>query len=196
VLDTLNRSLVGSESKEQDMTAYLSAADMLREAFGCAVAIVHHCGVESSRPRGHTSLTGAADAQLAVKRVGATSTVTVEYMKDGPEGDVIASRLEVVEVSVDHDGKPITSCVVVADEAPPASASEAKGHKLTPNQQSLLNILEEAGPAGLSIDEWNDKARENGLGTKRRMTLMDCRKALKDKRLIHTYADRWYVTHK
>jgi hypothetical protein len=141
-------------------------------------------------------LTGAADAQLAVKRIGATSTVTVEFMKDGPEGDVIASRLEVVEVELDQHRKPITSCVVVADEAPPVAASEAKSHKLTRNQKSMLIILDEAGPAGLSVEEWNDKARENGLGAKRRMTLMDCRKALKDKGLVHIHMDRWHVTHR
>jgi hypothetical protein len=58
VLDTLNRSLQGSESDDKDMTAYVKSADAIREAFGCAVIIVHHCGVEGSRPRGHTSLTG------------------------------------------------------------------------------------------------------------------------------------------
>jgi RecA-family ATPase len=45
VLDTLNRSLRGSESSDEDMTAYIRAADSLREAFDCAVIIVHHCGV-------------------------------------------------------------------------------------------------------------------------------------------------------
>ena len=62
--------LKGSESNDEDMTAYIRAADALREAFGCAVLIVHHCGVDGTRPRGHTSLTGAVDAQLAVKRDG------------------------------------------------------------------------------------------------------------------------------
>src|SRR5262249_49468147 len=95
VLDTLNRSLRGSESSEEDMTAYLNAADAIREAFECAVLIVHHCGVDGTRPRGHTSLTGTVDAQLAVKRDAADHVlVTVEHMKDGAEGDVIASRLE------------------------------------------------------------------------------------------------------
>jgi hypothetical protein len=42
VLDTLNRSLRGSESSDEDMTAYLNAADAIREAFPCAVIIVHH----------------------------------------------------------------------------------------------------------------------------------------------------------
>ena len=44
VLDTLNRSLHGSESSDQDMSAYIRAADAIRDAFDCAVLIVHHCG--------------------------------------------------------------------------------------------------------------------------------------------------------
>jgi RecA-family ATPase len=67
-IDTLNRSLAGSESSDEDMGCYIKAADAVREAFGCAVLIVHHCGVVDNRPRGHTSLTGAADAQIAVRR--------------------------------------------------------------------------------------------------------------------------------
>src|SRR5262249_23946788 len=117
VLDTLNRSLDGSESDDRDMGGYIRAGDAVREAFGCAVVIVHHCGVEASRRRGHTSLTGAVDAQLAVKRDGSGNVVvTVEWMKDGPEGETIVSRLEQVELGQDVDGDPITSCVVVPVE--------------------------------------------------------------------------------
>lgn len=81
VLDTLNRSLRGSESSDEDMSAYIRAADSLREAFDCAVIVVHHCGLEGNRPRGHTSLTGAADAQLSVSRDagGGNIVMTVEY---------------------------------------------------------------------------------------------------------------------
>ena len=46
VLDTLNKSLIGSESKDIDMSAYLRAAEAIRDAFGCVVIIVHHCGLE------------------------------------------------------------------------------------------------------------------------------------------------------
>ena len=117
VLDTLNRSLRGSESSDEDMSAYIRAADSLREAFDCAVIIVHHCGLDGTRPRGHTSLTGAADAQLSVSRdAGGNIVMTVEYMKDGAEGDAIVSRLETVEVGRDEDGDPITSCVVLPTE--------------------------------------------------------------------------------
>jgi RecA-family ATPase len=84
-LDTLNRSLDGSESNDADMTAYVRAADAIREAFGCVVTIVHHCGIDGTRPRGHTSLTDACDAQLSVKRDHADNVIVeLECAKDGP----------------------------------------------------------------------------------------------------------------
>jgi hypothetical protein len=110
------------------MAAYMRAADSLRENFDCAVIIVHHCGIEGNRPRGHTSLTGAADAQLSVSRDAEGSiVVTVEYMKDGAEGHSIVSRLETVEVGVDEDGDPITSCVVVPPETGGKAAVQVRG---------------------------------------------------------------------
>ena len=142
VLDTLNRSLRGSESDDKDMSAYVRAADAIRDAFGCAVLIVHHCGIDATRPRGHTALAGAVDAQLAVKRdAGGTITVTVERMKDGPEGDTISSALETVEVGTDSDGDTLQSCVIV--EAEPSSVSEASRRKLSPKASLALEALAE-----------------------------------------------------
>src|SRR5262245_54054476 len=128
VLDTLNRSLRGSENDSKDMSAYISAADAIREAFHCAVIIVHHCGVDGTRPRGSTALTGAVDAQLSVKRDASDAViVAVECMKDGVSGDIIGSRLKQVEVGKDQDGELITSCVIEpVDAAPLTAASEAR----------------------------------------------------------------------
>lgn len=120
VIDTLNRSLAGSESKDEDMAAYIKAADAVREAFGCAVIIIHHCGVDGNRPRGHTSLTGAADAQIAVSRdENGNIITTVEWLKDGTEGDIIVSWLQLAPLGPDEDGEPITSCVVLPVEGEP-----------------------------------------------------------------------------
>ena len=114
VIDTLNRSLVGSESSDEDMAKYVKAADKIRIAFACVVVIVHHCGIDATRPRGHTSLTGATDAQISVKRDAAKNVVTtVEFLKDGEFGETLLSKLEIVEVLKDEIGDPITSCVVV-----------------------------------------------------------------------------------
>jgi len=117
-VDTLNRSLGGSESKDEDMAAYIRAADAIRQKFSCAVLIVHHCGVDGTRPRGHTSLSGAVDAQLSAARdAGDNIIVTLEWMKDGPEDVVIISRLDVVDLGMDEHGEVITSCVIVPSEA-------------------------------------------------------------------------------
>ena len=131
VLDTLNRSLRGSESSDEDMSAYVGAADGLREAFNCAVAIVHHCGIDGTRPRGHTSLTGACEGQLSVRRDGANNVVvTVELMKDGAQGETVASKLQVVNVGFDEDGEIISSassCRQTTVRRPPANGPPASG---------------------------------------------------------------------
>jgi hypothetical protein len=192
VLDTLNRSLVGSESKDEDMAAYIAAADLLRQRFACAVAIVHHCGIEASRPRGHTSLAGAGDAQLAVKRAGTTSTLTVEFMKDGDEGTVLASQLTTVEISQDRYGAPITSCILVEAEKAVADQDTVQT-KLSKNQTTMLSLLHGIA-RGLTTSEWNERAREIGLGSRRHADLHDLRTALVAKKLVTQSGGRWVVT--
>jgi AAA domain len=126
-IDTLNRSMPGSESSDEDMAAYIKAADAIRDAFNCVVVIVHHCGHEGTRPRGHSSLMGALDAQIAVTRDAAdTITATVELMKDGPQGESFSSTLKKVELGTDDDGDMISSCVVE-----PAKAGAAQPRKMS-----------------------------------------------------------------
>jgi len=175
VLDTLNRSLRGSESKDEDMAAYVAAADAVREKFKCLVVIVHHCGVDGTRPRGHTSLTGAVDAQLAVRRDEADNIVTtVEWMKDGPDGAELVSRLHVVNVGTD-DGDEITSCVVV----PAACADRKPKLKLPPipraARDQLLECLAEMGAAAppsdviptavktVTLGQWRERLLKVGI---------------------------------
>ncbi|HEV2562356.1 MAG TPA: AAA family ATPase [Rhizomicrobium sp.] len=183
VLDTLNRSLTGSESSDQDMSAYVRAADALREAFGCAVIVVHHCGINDSRPRGHTSLTGAADAQLAVKRNGADHIiVTVEWMKDGPEGDEITSTLVNIELGTDEDGEPITTCILEPAQGGSLTDTPTR-EKLTKAARTALNALREAitdsgstappetashipsGTRVTTFDTWRKYAYQRGIST-------------------------------
>jgi hypothetical protein len=155
---------------------------------------LHHCGTEGKRPRGHTSLTGACDAQIAVKRTAdSIITTTVEWMKDGPEGDTLYSTLKVMTVGQDSDGEDITSCVVLEADAPAVETGE-KAVKLAPNQQTMLTILQEAGPAGLTAEEWNTQAREIDLCKGQKQRLYDLRTSLKRKGRVHTSMDRWYVT--
>lgn len=143
VVDTLNRSIAGSESRDEDMGAYVKAADKLQRAFGGLVVLVHHCGTNGDRPRGHTSLTGAADVQLAVKRDAAGNiSAEVEHMKDGAEGEVIISRLRTVDVGIDTDDDAITSCVV--EPADGSAIPERKGRRLPDGAKVALSTLHKA----------------------------------------------------
>jgi hypothetical protein len=137
VLDTLNRSLRGDENSSADMAEYIRAADALRAAFDCLVIIIHHCGTAGNRPRGHTSLSGADDVQIAIERDKEDNIVaTVEHAKDSESGTVITGRLERIELGEDDEGDPMTSCVIVPAE------TVVKGPKLTMGQRFAVDLLD------------------------------------------------------
>jgi len=180
VCDTLNRSLEGSESGDVDMSEYIKAADAIREAFGCVVVIVHHCGVDGSRPRGHTSLTGAIDAQLAVRRDHANNVIVeVQFMKDGPEGDIVLSRLQSVGVGTDTDGDEVSSCVVVPADADNVTANrkaKSGGGATQIALRALAEVIGERGqsrasehiPASVRVvttEDWREFAYARGIST-------------------------------
>jgi hypothetical protein len=145
-LDTLNRSLQGSESSDEDMAAYVNAADAIKDAFSCSVMVIHHCGHEGTRPRGHSSLIGAADVIIKVSRDAADNIIAeVEDAKDGPQGHSVRSRLEVIEVGEDDEGEVITSCVVMA--------SDGEAEKM---------VRRPSGAAGLAFDMLLKAINEDG----------------------------------
>jgi len=155
-IDTVNRSLVGSESKDTDVAQYISACGAVEDAFSCAVVLVHHSGLEGGRPRGHTSLTGSSDVQISVARDAAQNIVTtVEFEKDGPADAVILSRLEVVEIGLDGDGNLSSSCVIRAVEGEPIEIK--RGAKLKPRDELakriLANLLCDRGKLGGSAPD-------------------------------------------
>jgi hypothetical protein len=182
-IDTLNRSLVGSESSDEDMANYVRAADAINAAFDCVVPVIHHCGHNADRPRGHSSLLGAADVLIAVKRDGADNIVaTVEASKDGPLGMEIVSRLLSVDIGKDGDNDIITSCVIEAVGEPSAktAAKGAKPKSLTNGAKTALralhmaiNDLGEASPSShvptgakvVTVNQWRDFAYKIGIST-------------------------------
>jgi len=137
-LDTLNRSLRGSESSDEDMAAYVNAADAIKDTFKCAVLVVHHCGHGGDRPRGHSSLIGAADVVIKVSRDSSDNILAeVEIAKDGPQGHTVSSRLEVIEVGNDEEGEAITSCVVL----PADGEASVRGKRITGSAGRALALL-------------------------------------------------------
>ncbi len=180
-IDTLNRSLVGSESKDEDMAAYVRAADAIHNAFACVVPIIHHCGHGADRPRGHSSLIGAADVQIAVARDDANNIVAiVEFAKDGLDGLQIVSRLIEVDLGKDEDGEMMTSLVVepVGEPGPKSVAKNARPKRLSNSAEIALRALHMVvgeigeipqnshappGVKGVTVQQWRDFAFKAGI---------------------------------
>ena len=135
-IDTLNRSLRGSENSDEDMADYVRAADAIRVAFDCVVPIIHHCPHGADRPRGHSSLLGAADLLIAVKRDDANNVVAlVELAKDGRAGLQVVSLLREIEVGKNEDGETLTSLVV-----DPVGDPSFTGHKPQTRRGSIAKV--------------------------------------------------------
>jgi AAA domain len=146
VVDTLNRALVGDENKSDDMASFIRTIDDIRMAFECLVIVVHHCGIAKNRPRGHTSLAGANDAQIAVERDKEGHVIaTVEHMKDSEAGAVITSTLERVELGKDTDGDEISSCMIIEAETATKGPKLNKAGKL--GFDVLTRLLKSEGEA-------------------------------------------------
>jgi AAA domain-containing protein len=61
------------------------------------------------------------------------------------------------------------------------------------NHLTMLNVLKDAGDEGLTVEEWNTKARAVGIGEKRRGDCLDFRTALQAKNMVHLRAGRWFA---
>jgi len=59
----------------------------------------------------------------------------------------------------------------------------------------MFSILHSAGGAGLSVEEWNARAKAVDIGVKRKADLYDLRMQLKSKGMVREYGDRWTVAH-
>ncbi len=67
VLDTLSRATAGMDENSPQMATLVGFLDMLRVQFGTAAIVVHHTALsEQDRPRGHSSLKGAASSYVRI----------------------------------------------------------------------------------------------------------------------------------
>jgi Fe2+ or Zn2+ uptake regulation protein len=92
----------------------------------------------------------------------------------------------------DPKRKTISSCVIVPADVPKIAET---GPKLTKNQQTMYSILRDAGPGGLTADQWNERLREAGIGTQRKADIYDARAGLKAKNLVREFNGRWRVPY-
>lgn len=68
IVDTLSRAFMGGdENLSSDMTTFISHVDAIKQETGAHVCVVHHCGKDVEKGmRGHSSLKGAVDTEIAI----------------------------------------------------------------------------------------------------------------------------------
>lgn len=186
-IDTISRALAGGdENSSKDMGAIVATTARLQEATKAHVQWLHHVPIDSGeRLRGHSSLLGALDCTINVEKSGSgPRTATVIKVNDAEEGQRVAFTLESVTI-----GPETTAPVVVpAEQEQRAAAGEPR---LTPNQRVMYLILRRSMPDGLSVDDWNERARVEGIGVKRRSTLLEIRDTLETRRLVREFNGIW-----
>jgi AAA domain len=128
VLDTLARCMgEADENSARDMGRFVNRCSAIERHFECLVVVVHHVGKDPTRGgRGSNSLNGAADVTMIVEKTDAFSTVRVDEMKDGPEGQEWRFRLVPYALSETSDtpsetSPEVSACVVELLSEPSAA---------------------------------------------------------------------------
>lgn len=153
VIDTFAQTMPGAnENAGEDVGKALAHCRRIHEATGALVVLVHHSGKDQAKgARGWSGLRAAADAEIEVVRDATGRSLQLTKSKDGEDGTRWGFALDVVELGLDEDGDPITSCVAVEAELPVAARV---GKPLGPNEVIVNDVIQEfakAQSAGIEV---------------------------------------------
>lgn len=142
VIDTLARALPGGNENDSAVMSFaIDAATALGHKFKCLTVLVHHSGKNAAQgARGHSSLHGAADAELHVTydRENDIRRVRIAKLKDGDDQAAWKFRLQKVALGEGPHGERHSSVVTGLERA------ATRIEKLTPTQSTVLMALREA----------------------------------------------------
>lgn len=154
IVDTFAQTTPGAnENAGEDVGKALGYCKRIHEATGAMVLLIHHSGKDATKgARGWSGLRAACDAEIEVVREKAGRMLQLTKSKDGEDGLKWGFDLEVVQLGVDEDLDPITSCVVVEAQLP-VGGVELK--KLGKNQRIVYDVIMEIAKSqnsGIEVD--------------------------------------------
>ena len=138
VIDTLSRAMAGgNENGPEDMTAFISNVDALRDYTGAHTMVVHHTGKDAAQgARGHSSLRAATDTEIELEVDGTIRTATATKQRDLEPAKPFVFKLKVHELGKDPDDDAVTTCTIEA--ASQDEVQDAKQKKPTGRNQIAL----------------------------------------------------------
>lgn len=148
IVDTFAQTTAGGdENSGEDMGKALSHCKALHRHTGAVVLLVHHSGKDTSKgARGWSGIRAAADAELEVVREESGRWLRLSKQKDGEDELKWGFDLETVQLGVDEDLDPITSCVVIEAEVPVA---EGQRRVLGPVEKVVMDVVRGQCAGGL-----------------------------------------------
>lgn len=143
IIDTLAQTTPGAnENAGEDMGKALGYCKRIHEVTGALVLLIHHSGKDATKgARGWSGVRAACDAELEVVRGEGGRALRLTKNKDGEDGLEWGFDLEVVQIGVDEDLDPITSCVVIETAMPVIGAGPLK--KLGPVEKAVNDVIQE-----------------------------------------------------
>ena len=101
VIDTLATASAGLDENSSQMSSLLTAngpVGKIRREFNALIVLIAHEGKTAGKGvRGHSGLMGNVDAALKVTRKDEMVDITVEKMRDGPDGHHAYFKIELVD---------------------------------------------------------------------------------------------------
>ena len=174
VIDTLARSMgAGDENTAKDAAMFVRNCDLIREATGAHVMVIHHTGKDEDRgARGSSALRAAVDNEL---HVTSEWEIISKKQRDQAPPEALHFKLRSVTLGMDEDGEPVTSAVVDATEAPAPKRKPLSG-KNEVAIQALNDALRDHGTTRsgncyptdrkvVEVDKWRDACGVHGLTT-------------------------------
>jgi hypothetical protein len=146
VFDTMAQCLPGAdENSSADMGGALGVIQGFGEEFATlAVVVAHHGKNAQAGIRGWSGMGAAADAVITVVRDEETKerTLTLDKVKNGPDGDCIAFSLDRAPIGVfDEDGEEIWSCTVTYEGLAERVSKSPKVVALKPAEELMLSAV-------------------------------------------------------
>ena len=150
---------------------FVRNCDLIREATGAHVMVIHHTGKDEDRgARGSSALRAAVDNEI---QVTSEWKIISRKQRDQEPPEPLHFKLRSVTLGVDEDGAPVTSAVVDAAEPPKPARKQLKG-KNEVAMQALYDALRDHGttrsgnlyPANrkvVNVDHWRAACDAHGL---------------------------------
>lgn len=154
IVDTFAQVMPGAnENAGEDVGRALTHCKRIHEATGAMIMLIHHAGKDASKgARGWSGLRAAADAELEVVReTNEFRSLKLTKSKDGEDGQVWGFALDVVQIGVDEDLEPITSCVVVEAAVPVGGVATRKLGKNEAVVNAVIQEIAQVQTSGIEI---------------------------------------------